>query len=220
MRIAKIFGMALLTGFSGAMMPGPLLALTIGQVASTGFMAAVWLVVGHALLELLLLLLLILGLRAVLALPKVRGGIGLIGGAALLYMGYDMVRNAMTLQMGMTAAEGLSWARLMLAGAAVSIANPYFTGWWATIGMGQLAQMAPQTPREYLSFYLGHELSDFAWYAFVALLVVVAKEALEGIWYNWLVALCGVAVSLLALWFLYNGVKLSLNLQRPTEDGD
>jgi threonine/homoserine/homoserine lactone efflux protein len=53
MRLAKIFAMALLTGFSGAMMPGPLLALTIGQVTATGFMAAIWLVTGHALLELL-----------------------------------------------------------------------------------------------------------------------------------------------------------------------
>ena len=220
MRVARIFGMAFLTGFSGAMMPGPLLALTIGQVTASGFMAAVWLMVGHALLELILLLLLIAGLRAVLALPKVRGGIGLIGGAALLYMGLDMLRNAMTLHLGATTGEGMSWLRLVLAGAAVSLANPYFTGWWATIGMGQLAQTAPQNPREYLSFYVGHELSDFTWYAFVAVLVIAAKQALEGIWYNWLVALCGGAVVLLALWFLYNGVKLTLNLQRAQRDGE
>lgn len=206
--------MALLTGFSGAMMPGPLLALTIGQTAAVGFMAAIWLIVGHAALELLLLLLLIFGLRAVLARPKVRGGIGLIGGAALLYMGIDMVRHAMTVQMGINAIGGLSVLRLIVAGAAVSLANPYFTGWWATIGVGQLAQMAPQTPREYGAFYVGHSLSDFAWYAFVGLLVVSAKGALQGIWYNWLVALCGAAVTVLALWFLYNGVQLSFNLRR------
>lgn len=217
MRVARIFGMAFLTGFSGAMMPGPLLALTIGQVTATGFMAAVWLMVGHAALELALLLLLIMGLRAVLTLPKVRGAIGLIGGAALLYMGIDMLRNAMTLQLDFTGGEGLSVLRLVLAGVAVSLANPYFTGWWATIGVGQLAQTAPQNPREYLSFYVGHELSDFVWYAFIAALIVLAKEALHGLWYNWLVALCGAAVTLLALWFLYNGVKLALNLHRPTE---
>lgn len=217
MRLAKIVAMALLTGFSGAMMPGPLLALTIGQVTATGFMAAIWLITGHALLELLLLVLLITGLRAILILPKVRGGIALIGGVALLYMGIDMLRNAMDVEMSMTTGEGLSWWRLLIAGAAVSIANPYFTGWWATIGVGQLAQTAPQNPREYLAFYVGHELSDFAWYSFVALLVVVAMGALQGLWYNTLVALCGAAVTLLALWFLYNGVKLTLNLHRPRE---
>lgn len=196
-------------------MPGPLLALVIGQVAAVGFAAALWLVLGHALLELLLLLLLIVGLRAVLAQPKVRGGIGLIGGAALLYMGIDMVRNAATVHIGLSQAEGLSWLRLVLAGAAVSLANPYFTGWWATIGVGQLAQTGPQTPREYLGFYVGHELSDFTWYAFVGAMVVLATEVLRGAWYNWLVGICGGAVVLLALWFLYNGIKLSLDLHRP-----
>jgi threonine/homoserine/homoserine lactone efflux protein len=130
-------------------------------------------------------------------------------------MGMDMVRSAAGLQIGLSGAQGLPWLRLILAGAAVSLANPYFTGWWATIGVGQLAQMAPQNPREYLAFYLGHELSDFTWYAFVALLVVVAREALHGVWYNWLVGICGVAVTLLALWFLYNGAKLSFDLHRP-----
>jgi threonine/homoserine/homoserine lactone efflux protein len=209
MRLAKIFALALLTGLSGAMMPGPLLALTIGQATAVGLMAAIWLVTGHALLELIVVLLLIAGLRAVLALPKVRGGIGLIGGAALLYMGVDMVRGAATVHMGTAAVQGLPWLRLILAGLAVSAANPFFTGWWATVGVGQLAQMAPRNPREYAAFYVGHEVSDYAWYVFVALLVVMAKQALHGLWYNWLVGLCGAAVMLLALWFLYRGVRLS-----------
>jgi len=206
--VTRIFGLAFLTGFSGAMMPGPLLALTIGQVAATGFMAAIWLITGHALLELVLMLLLVLGLRMVLARPGVRGAIGLVGGAALLYMGIDMVRNAAAVRLGVTQDEAMSVPVLLLAGAAVSLANPYFTGWWATIGVGQLAQTGPQTRREYLAFYLGHELSDYTWYAFVAVLIVAARSWLAGVWYNWLVGICGVAVAVLALWFLYNGVRL------------
>ena len=204
----RIFALAFLTGFSGAMMPGPLLALTIGQVAATGFMAAIWLITGHALLELVLLLFLVLGLRVILARPKVRAGIGLIGGAALLYMGVDMVRHAATVRIGLTQSGAMSVPMLLLAGAAVSLANPYFTGWWATIGVGQLAQTGPQTRSQYLAFYVGHELSDYTWYAFVGILIVVARELLAGSWYNWLVGSCGVAVTVLALWFLYNGIRL------------
>jgi threonine/homoserine/homoserine lactone efflux protein len=208
MSAARIFGIAFLTGFSGAMMPGPLLALTIGQVAATGFPAALWLITGHALLELVLVILLMLGLRTILAREKVRGGIGLIGGAALLYMGVDMIRNAAALHLGVRQGEAMSIPYLLLAGAAVSLANPYFTGWWATIGVGQLAQTGPQTRGQYLAFYLGHELSDYVWYAFVAILIVAARGWLAGSWYNWLVGLCGGAVVLLALWFLYNGIRL------------
>jgi threonine/homoserine/homoserine lactone efflux protein len=206
--VTRIFGLAFLTGFSGAMMPGPLLALTIGQVAASGFMAAIWLITGHALLELVLLLLLVLGLRVVLARPKVRGAIGLIGGAALFYMGFDMIRNAASVRIGMSAGEAMSVPMLLLAGAAVSLANPYFTGWWATIGVGQLAHTGPQTRREYAAFYLGHELSDYVWYAVVALLIIGARGWLAGAWYNWLVGLCGVAVAGLAVWFFYSGIKL------------
>ena len=215
MRILKIGSLAFITGLSGAMMPGPLLALTIGQVAAVGFAAAMWLILGHALLELVLLLLLIMGLRAVLTQGKVRGFIGLIGGAALLYMGITMLCSASTVELGMQGALAVPTIQLVLLGAAVSLANPYFTGWWATVGVGQLAQMAPQNNREYLTFYAGHELSDFLWYAFVALMVVVAKEFLQGAWYHWLVGLCGVLVVVLALWFLYSGILLTFNLRRP-----
>jgi len=206
--VTRIFGLAFLTGFSGAMMPGPLLALTIGQVAATGFMAAIWLITGHALLELVLLLFLVLGLRVVLARPKIRGGIGLIGGVALFYMGLDMVRHAAAVRIGLAEGQAMSVPMLLLAGAAVSLANPYFTGWWATIGVGQLAHTGPQTRGEYAAFYIGHELSDYVWYAFVGALIIGAREWLAGAWYNWLVALCGVAVTALALWFLVTGAKL------------
>ena len=48
MRIARIFGIAFITGFTGAMMPGPMLTLVLGQVPIYG-MAAVWAIVGgHA----------------------------------------------------------------------------------------------------------------------------------------------------------------------------
>jgi threonine/homoserine/homoserine lactone efflux protein len=205
----RIFALSFVTGLSGAMMPGPLVALTIGQVAASGFMAAIWLITGHALLELVVLVLLVLGLRVILARPKVRGGIGLIGGAALLYMGVDMVRHAAAVQIiGEGSATPMSVPYLLLAGAAVSLANPYFTGWWATIGVGQLAQTGPQTRGQYVAFYVAHELSDYVWYAFVAVLIVGARQWLTGSWYNWLVGLSGVAVAALALWFLYHGIKL------------
>ncbi len=208
-RALRIFGLAFLTGFSGAMMPGPLLALTVGQVAVAGFWAAPVIVTGHALLELVFVFLLVVGLRAILARPAVRGGIGLLGGLALLYMGVDMIRQAFSVQIaGSAASQALSYPYLLLAGAAVSLANPYFTGWWATIGAGQLAQLAPHTRGEYLAFYGGHELSDYLWYAFVALLVVSARHWLTGSWYHWLVALCGGAIVLLAAGFLYQGLKL------------
>lgn len=208
MRVGKIFGMAFFTGFSGAMMPGPLLALVIGQVAAVGLSAVLWLITGHMLLELITVGLLIAGLRQVIARPKVRGAIGLVGGLALLYMGVDMVRAAPHLQLSLQQGAGIPWARLIVAGAVVCLANPYFTGWWATIGVGQMAHLEPRTTGEYAAFFVGHELADYTWYFAVGLLVVKAQQLLHGAWYNWLIGICGVAIVVVAVLFVITGYKL------------
>lgn len=80
----KLFLLAFVTGFSGAIMPGPLLVATIGQTTVQGFRAVIGLITGHAILELVIVGLLVGGLHAVINRPRVRGGIGLVGGAALL----------------------------------------------------------------------------------------------------------------------------------------
>ncbi len=98
MRFLQIFGIAFATGLSGAMMPGPMLALVIGQTAVKGFVAVLAIVLGHALLELATIVLLITGLRAVLLRPRVRGVIGLMGGGVLVWMGVDMVQEAAALR--------------------------------------------------------------------------------------------------------------------------
>lgn len=222
MRLLTVAGLAFVTALSGAMMPGPLLAVTIGQVLSVGFGAVLWLMLGHALLEGVLLLLLVAGLRYVLARPRVRGGIGLIGGAALVYMGVDMIRHAFGVQITAEAAGAQPWWMLVVLGAMVSLANPYFTGWWATIGLGQLAQSAPRNRAEYLAFYLGHEAADVGWYAAVAALVLLARGWLEGDWYPWLIVGFGALLVALGLSFLYTGLRLlaGVLLNEPASAGE
>jgi threonine/homoserine/homoserine lactone efflux protein len=209
MRTARIFGIAFITGFSGAMMPGPMLVLTIGQVGAYQSMDPVWAIVGgHALLEIVTVVLLMVGMREIIQRPKVRGAIGLVGGAFLAYMGVDMMIHAgdASLNLGATGA-GMPWLELVLAGAAVCIVNPYFVGWWATIGTGQLAHAAPCNLTEYSSFYLGHELSDLVWYAIVGLIVVTGATWLSPTVYMWLITVCGAALILLSLWFIWTGVR-------------
>lgn len=210
MRLARIFLLAFVTGLSGALMPGPLLAMTIGQVSLTGS----WLVVplmmaGHAALEMVVVGLLIAGLVQALRSPWPRGIISLVGGSVLLWMGYGMVLSAGSLSLSAGHAEqALSPWGLFLAGAAISALNPTFLPWWATVGAGGMAQLAPRTAGEYLSFYLGHELSDFGWYGLVGLALVSGRGFLSPAVYQALVLLCGVAVIGLALLFMYTGVRV------------
>ena len=211
MRFLRIAAVAFVTGLSGAMMPGPLLALVIGQTSAQGFVAVPALMLGHALLELVTVLLIIGGLQVVLQRRAVRGVIGLVGGAALVWMGVDMIRQASQVALDLGATEAaFGWGKLIVAGAAVCAANPYFIGWWATIGASGLAHLAPQTPGEYLTFYLAHELSDFAWYTVVGLVIISSKLLLQPSVYRILVLTCGVIIVALAAWFIYTGAQFVL----------
>ncbi|MFW6256073.1 MAG: LysE family transporter [Candidatus Sumerlaeota bacterium] len=217
MGVLRLGLLSFMTGFSGAMMPGSLLVLVIQQtVVQKTLWPAFWLITGHALLELVLLILLVLGLRRIIARPRVRGAIGIVGGLALLYMGADMARVSfsMSLQLDGGGDAAFGWWKLMIAGIAVCLANPYFTGWWSTIGLGQLAHMAPRRFSEYLSFYIGHEGADYTWYFVVALIIITGSRWLTDRIYQSLILFCAIVLILLSLWFLVTGTRLIINHHR------
>ncbi|HSV42065.1 MAG TPA: LysE family transporter, partial [Methanomassiliicoccales archaeon] len=81
---------------SGVMMPGPVFAATVAQ----GYHdrnAGLKLTLGHAVVELPLLALIFLGFATIFSQPEVVAAIGLIGGAILIWMGYDMIKARETM---------------------------------------------------------------------------------------------------------------------------
>ena len=92
--IGTVFAISFLAALSGALMPGPLLTVTIAQTARKGFRAAGLLVLGHALLELFVVGGLVLGLGHILEIKSVIGGITFLGGGMLVWMGVGMIRDA------------------------------------------------------------------------------------------------------------------------------
>lgn len=202
MRLLKIFGLAFTLALTGAVTPGPVLALVIGQVLAQGLMGAAFILVGHALLELFLLAGLAVGFTRLLNSNRVRAGLGLVGGAVLIWMGWDIFRSAAgaVLPNGETAALG--WLKLILAGIGVSLSNPYFTGWWATVGTGQIASLRLRRKGEYLLFFAGHELGDFAWYMFVAVILTVGRQWLTGDVYPVILKVCGLLILTLGAAFI------------------
>ena len=208
--LARLYFLSFVTGLSGALMPGPLLVSAIEQTSVQGMTAILGLITGHALLELAIVALLVLGLQTVIARPRVRGSIGILGGVALLYMGADMLHAAFgtSLRLQADAVPAYTFGKLMLLGVLISLANPYFTGWWATIGAGQLAYIAPRTVPEYASFYFGHETADYLWYGLVGVLVITGRRWLSDQFFHGLIIGCAVVLLLLGLRFLLVGFRL------------
>lgn len=204
LEMAAIFGASFTLALSGALMPGPLFTITISESARRGFVAGPLLMVGHALLEAVLVVAVMQGLGAYLKLPPVIGVIALLGGSFLLYMGADMVRSAGKLSLQSDAGElAAPPARHpVLIGIFASLSNPYWTLWWATIGLGYLVTAMKTGPPGVVAFFLGHISADFAWYSLVSLGVSRGKTFLQDSGYRGLIRVCGVFLVLFGGWFL------------------
>lgn len=184
---------------SGAMAPGPYLTVTIARTVRSGPRSAALMLVGHALLEAALLVGFAFGLQTFLRLPVVLRTLSLAGGALLLWMGFDLLRGAWTgaIVRDLNVAETTSRLDPVTEGAAVSLSNPYWLLWWVTIGAALAAQGLAMGPVGIFAFWLGHELGDIAWYAFVIIAVAKGHHLLPPRAYRLIMG--GLAVFLLAL---------------------
>lgn len=251
MPIELIFATSFVVGLTGAMMPGPLLTLTVAESARHGFRAGPLLILGHGILEAALIVALTAGLAAVLVRAEVTAVIASVGGAFLIWMGYAITRDALRGRVRLAVAgggkpgsaaatagagsagttggaaaavaggtvsgtrdgtpSGTRYApRLVGLGIAVSLSNPYFTLWWATIGLGYITLSLEQGAAGLAAFFSGHILSDLAWYSLVAGAVAGSGRFLTPRIYRGILAVCGSFLVMLGGYFIWSGLVKNL----------
>lgn len=240
MRPIGIFITSFITALSGALMPGPLLTVTIAQAAVMGFIAPVLLIAGHSLLELLVVIGLVFGLGSVFKIKRVIGTISVLGGAILIWMGWGMIPASQTglLDLSTSASSAGAAGNLVVTGMAVSISNPYWVIWWATVGMmlfGTLAQSGAgdnasttgvvRASRSVGAFYLGHISGDILWYLILGAAVTTGRQFISPEIYRAVVMVCGVFLMFLGASFLYLvvsgrlwSIKMQLRFGRMAAD--
>ncbi|PKN83153.1 MAG: lysine transporter LysE, partial [Deltaproteobacteria bacterium HGW-Deltaproteobacteria-1] len=162
-----IFVSSFIIALSGALMPGPLLTATISETSQRGFFAGPLMIAGHAVLELALVIALLAGLAPFFQLPVVFVAVALSGAAILLWMAFGMFRGLPTLT--------LSWEgkqkqlkHPMISGILMSVSNPYWIIWWATIGLGYILYSWQFGVWGIAFFFAGHILADLIWYSFIS----------------------------------------------------
>ena len=212
-----IFFSSLLVGYSGAMMPGPLLTYNIERSLKRGWLTGIFVTLGHALLELAVVALFAFGFGRILDNTWPRITILFLGGIVLLWFGVDMVRGAIkgSVQVKAEQAEqGRSGnIEIMFKSAAISMLNPYFLLWWVTVGLGFLTSSnASAGLFGVMLFYFGHILADFTWYFAVSLLCDRVGRFIGGRAYRWIIASLGVALGFFAVKFIFDGIGLILSL--------
>ena len=188
-------------------MPGPILTVTVSETARRGFWAGPMIVFGHAVLEFGLLLALVLGLGPILQRDLVGGIIGLVGAAILFFLATGMFRSLPKVELDLTAKK-TGGVHPFLSGILLSLANPYWTLWWATVGLSYLVISQRLGWAGVLAFFFGHIMSDLVWFSFVSGLVHGGRNFLGKRVYQGLVLICALFLTGFAVYFGINGVRL------------
>lgn len=180
-------------GFSGALMPGPLLTYTIKQSLSSGPRAGFIITLGHALLEIVLIILVFLGLNLVLKSDAAQVTIGIIGGLVLVYMGADMIVQSIKNNVSVNTDGQTGKERgMMLSSIVICATNPGFLLWWAVIGLGFIMQS--YNTLGFLGvviYFIGHICADFIWYGFLSFVVGKTRRFIKQTPYRVIIAVLG-----------------------------
>lgn len=201
----SIFSSSFILALSGALMPGPVLSVTVSESVRRGAVVGPLIILGHGILELILVLALLAGLAPVIARDNVFTAISLAGGTILLWMSYTMFSSLPEMKLSFHA--GTEKPRnLILAGILLSIANPYWAIWWATIGTGAIAYSVKFGVAGIIAFYSGHILADLAWYSMISLGISKGRHFFTDLSYRRLIGFCAGFLLLFSLYFFYSGI--------------
>lgn len=196
-----LFTASFAVALSGALAPGPLLAVTIDQSLRRGYRAGPLLIAGHALAEAMVILLLVFGLGRALHTPQALKSVALVGAAVLIILGVSSLAGLRRLKRATETPSPFSGANLPLLGMIMSLSNPYWTVWWLTAGLG-LVMAAQKTGLAGISvFFAGHISADLLWYSLVSALVCKNKRFISLKTYRVMVGCCAAALIAFGLYF-------------------
>ena len=217
-----IFSFSFLVALTGAMSPGPLLTYTIIKSAKTnrrGYLMGLWIITGHAILEMGIIIFLLFGFSFVLKNIAVVRIIGVSGGIILILFGASIIRDIYNgnistnfldsrvepnKEPGLIENKGIE--NPVVGGIMVSMSNPYWWVWWATIGFAFMIQFNisfKEWPK-LLAFFLGHEAGDLIWYLLVSTLAFFGLRHMNRKAYYGILMFCAL---FMVLFGIYLGIS-------------
>ena len=201
------FGMAI----GAVLSPGPVTTAIISQTPRLGWVTGPLVSIGHALLELLMVLLITLGLSGILGALAVQTAIALLGGLLLLWMGgnmlYGALKGRLRLPEGSKPDEKLDYGKMLGIGVMTSVTNPFWYAWWMTAAAVYLLQAKAVGLMPVMGFYLGHVSADFLWNTTLSTAVGGGKKFMTDKVYSGLISACSLFLIYLAVKFLMTGIN-------------
>jgi len=185
-------------GLTGALAPGPTLVATINASINGDWMTGLKVSLGHAIVELFIVILILLGL-ATIALPYTSVIAG-VGGIALIVFGALTIMGSR--QATMSASPNQPVSNPYVAGLVTSAANPYFWIWWLSVGSAMVIAGLEGGLVLAGAFMIGHWSADTVWYTLVSSGVSQGRTFLSDTAYRNIMIFCGIFLILFGIYYL------------------
>jgi threonine/homoserine/homoserine lactone efflux protein len=196
-----LLSLGLVVGFSGAIIPGPLLAFTVFDTSRKKKITGPRIILGHAIWESVIILIILLGFGGLITQNIL--AIYILGGVALAAIGISMIRSKGK-EISMEKSKVNS---SFIGGIFYTAFNPTQPLWWATGGLALLL-----TGLEMMSIIgvlvvtAGHWLADLIYYSFVSFAVKRNEQHIVPHQKAIAIAL-GVFMMLLGTYFLIQSIQ-------------
>ncbi len=209
----EIFIISFLVALTGALSPGPLLTFTIYKSLKQkrGYLAVFYILLGHATIEFTLIIALLAGASLIFQNIIFLTLVGSIGGIFLVIYGIFAIRGVLKTDFGTsyTLEENLVKGykgNSYVGGILVSLSNPFWTFWWAVIGLSLMVSfnITLLMPIEILLFFIGHELGDIVWYLPISIFVYYGGKSLNPRIYKYILIGCGVFMIGFGIFLTFN----------------
>ncbi|RXG65142.1 hypothetical protein ES695_09220 [Candidatus Atribacteria bacterium 1244-E10-H5-B2] len=194
---------AVLISLSGVMAPGPITAVTVSKGTKSPHAGAI-IALGHGIVEIPLMILILYGFDEILKILYIKAIIGLLGGLFLLKMGLGLLKG---IKLAKIDSSNDSHSPLM-AGIILSLANPYFLIWWATIGSILIFRSITFGLLGFAIFMVLHWSCDFFWCYFLSALSFKGGQFFGKRLQQVLFLICGVFLLFFSSKFIYDAAKI------------
>ena len=217
----RIFLLSFLVALTGALTPGPLLTFAIFKSLKEkkGYLAGFFIVLGHMVLELGLLIILLLGASLLFQNPLFLLILGIVGGSCLIVFGYltikDVYNKRYEAVFNLDSQEDKSFkGNSFLGGIFYSITNPTWLFWWASAGIKIMYDLniSLDQPLGFFLFFFGHELADFIWYVPISIFIYLGGKALNPNIYKYVLIACGAFMIVFGLYLSFNIILFPRNI--------
>jgi len=197
-----------LISLSGVMSPGPMTTVTVGRGNQSPHAGAL-IAVGHGSVEFPLMIAMFFGIGYVFNMVYVQTAIALIGGAFLLWLGIGMLRSAQQAALDVaadTVADQDTRSPVVI-GILLSIGNPYFLIWWATVGAALVMRSVEFGVFGFIAFAIAHWLCDLVWSYFLSAMSYKGGQFFGQRFQQVIFAICGVLLIFFSGKLIFDGAQ-------------